>query len=68
LKDLRVEGKAILIFAISKKCGLGVSSCGQGEKAVCCEDGNEPSVFIISGKFLDWLRNAQLYNKYSCTE
>jgi hypothetical protein len=34
-------------------CGLDASRSGQGQVADSYENGNEPSVSIIDGKFLD---------------
>jgi len=42
----------------SGMCGYGLdrAGSGQGQVAGLCECGNEPSVSIKCGKFLDWLR------------
>jgi hypothetical protein len=35
------------------RCGLDASDSGWGPGAGCCEHGNEPSVSIKGGEFLD---------------
>ena len=36
--------------------GLDRAGLGWGQVAGCCECGNEPSVSIKFGEFLDWLK------------
>jgi hypothetical protein len=58
-EDPGVDGKIILRWIFRKwdvGFGLDRAGSGEGEVAVTCECGNEPSGSIKCGEFLDWLR------------
>jgi hypothetical protein len=57
LEDLGVDGRMILNW-IFRKCddeGWIGYAAGQGQVVGSCECGNEPSVSMKCGEFLDWL-------------
>ena len=73
LEDSGVEGRIILRWIFRKwdsRYGLDSSASRQGQVAVTCECGNEPSGSIECGEFLDRVRTHQhlqdsaLWSKY----
>jgi hypothetical protein len=59
LEDPGIEGRIILRWIFSKwDVGTWTASIWHkiGQEAGTCECGNEPSVSIKCGEFLDWLR------------
>jgi hypothetical protein len=59
LEDPGVDGRITLRKIFRKGVGwtwTGLTGSGEGQVAVTCKCGNEPSGSIKYGEFLDWLR------------
>jgi hypothetical protein len=66
LECLSADGRVILKWVFKKwdrEHRLDLSGSGQGQMAGCCECGNEPSVSMKSGKFIDWLTTCWIFKE-----